>query len=99
MSDLTQWLPRLLDGLQFTIILTVGSFALALVLGLLVALMRLNPRRRLLYVPATVYVEVLRGTPLILQLFFAYFALPAAGIQLSPLVAGVLGLGLNTSAY
>jgi polar amino acid transport system permease protein len=99
MAQLSEWLPRLFVGLEYTVVLTVGSFALALVLGLLVAVMRLNPRNRLLYIPATAYVEILRGTPLILQLFFAYFALPAAGINLPPLVAGIIGLGLNTSAY
>lgn len=98
--DLTQeWLPRLLEGLKYTVIITFGAFALSLVLGLLIALMRLNRRRWYLYVPATVYVEVLRGTPLILQLFFAYFALPSMGIELSPLTAATMGLGINTSAY
>jgi polar amino acid transport system permease protein len=92
-------MPRLLHGLRFTIEITAGAFVLAVVLGLLVALMRLNSRRLITYVPATAYVEILRGTPLILQLFFAYFALPSSGISLSPLSAGILGLGLNTSAY
>ncbi len=98
--DLAQeWLPRLLEGMKYTVIITVGAFVLALVLGLLIALMRLNRRRWYLYVPATVYVEILRGTPLILQLFFAYFALPSIGLQLTPLVAATLGLAINTSAY
>jgi His/Glu/Gln/Arg/opine family amino acid ABC transporter permease subunit len=96
---LGEWLPRLLRGLVFTVQITIGAFVLAVVLGLVVALLRLSPRRRLVYIPATIYVEVLRGTPLILQLFFAYFALPSAGLRLSPLVAAILGLGLNTSAY
>jgi His/Glu/Gln/Arg/opine family amino acid ABC transporter permease subunit len=98
-EELGEWLPRLLRGLVFTVQITVGAFVLAVVLGLVVALLRLSPRRRLVYIPATIYVEVLRGTPLILQLFFAYFALPSAGLRLSPLVAAILGLGLNTSAY
>lgn len=98
-QQLEEWVPRLLTGLRFTVELTVLSFALAVVLGLIVALMRLDSTKRLLYIPSTIYVEVLRGTPLILQLFFAYFALPSMGIALSPLMAGVLGLGVNTSAY
>jgi His/Glu/Gln/Arg/opine family amino acid ABC transporter permease subunit len=98
--DLTaEWLPRLFEGLKYTVIITAGAFAMSLVLGLLIAVMRLNRRRWYLYIPATVYVEVLRGTPLILQLFFAYFALPSMGIQLSPLTAATVGLGINTSAY
>ncbi|MDT5243553.1 MAG: L-cystine transport system permease protein [Mycobacterium sp.] len=99
LQELGDWLPRLLHGLVFTVQITVGAFVLAVVLGLVVALLRLSPRRRLVYIPATIYVEVLRGTPLILQLFFAYFALPSAGLRLSPVVAAVIGLGLNTSAY
>lgn len=98
-EELNEWIPRLLVGLRFTIELTVFAFVLAVALGLVVALMRLDRSKKLLYVPATIYVEVLRGTPLILQLFFAYFALPTMGIALSPLMAGVLGLGINTSAY
>lgn len=98
-DELSDWLPRLVDGLRFTVEITLGAFVLAVVLGLLVALMRLNPRNWYAYLPATAYVEILRGTPLILQLFFAYFALPSAGIDLSPLTAGIVGLGLNTSAY
>jgi polar amino acid transport system permease protein len=98
-DELEAWLPRLLHGMVFTVQITVGAFVLAVVLGLVVAVLRLSPRRRLVYIPATIYVEVLRGTPLILQLFFAYFALPSAGLRLSPVVAAILGLGLNTSAY
>jgi polar amino acid transport system permease protein len=93
------WLPRLLEGMKYTVAITIGAFVLALLVGLVIAMMRLNRRRWYLYVPATIYVEVLRGTPLILQLFFVYFALPAMGIQFSPLTAAILGLGANTSAY
>lgn len=97
--QISTWMPRLLDGLKYTVEITIGAFILALIIGLVIALMRLNSRRWITYVPATAYVEILRGTPLILQLFFAYFALPSAGISLSPLAAGTIGLGLNTSAY
>jgi polar amino acid transport system permease protein len=98
--DLTkEWLPRLLEGMKYTVAITLGAFVLSLVFGLVIALLRLNRRPWYLYVPATIYVEILRGTPLILQLFFAYFALPSMGIQLSPLTAAILGLGINTSAY
>jgi len=99
LDTLAAWVPRLLEGLKFTVAITAGAFVLAVVLGLVVALLRLSPKIRLAYVPATIYVEVLRGTPLILQLFFAYYALPSAGVRLSPLVAAIIGLGLNTSAY
>lgn len=99
MDDIIEWMPRLLDGLKYTVILTILAFALSLVVALVVAAMRLNPRLRLIYIPATIYVEIFRGTPMLLQLFFAYFALPSIGINLSPMAAGVLTLGLCVGAY
>src|SRR5258708_19617203 len=99
MDQIIDWMPRLLDGLRYTVILTVLSFALSLVVALIIAAMRLNPALKVLYVPATIYLEVFRCTPMILQLFFAYFALPSLGINLSPMMAGVLTLGLCVGAY
>lgn len=98
-DSVLDWMPRLLEGLQLTVLLTLGGFAVALVVGLVIAVMRLNPKLYVLYIPSTIFVEVFRGTPLLLQLFFAYFALPSIGISFSPLVAGILGLGFNTGAY
>jgi His/Glu/Gln/Arg/opine family amino acid ABC transporter permease subunit len=98
-SEIISWLPSLLQGLLVTIEITVVAMAVGLVLGIGLATMRLEPGNRWLYIPATVYIELMRGTPLILQLFFVYFALPAVGIRLDPFVAGVLAIGLNYSAY
>ncbi|MCC7263739.1 MAG: amino acid ABC transporter permease, partial [Candidatus Latescibacteria bacterium] len=63
-----------------------------------VALLRLGPLRPVAWAAAA-YVEVLRGTPLLVQIFFAYFVLPAAGVTLSAWAAGVAALGINASAY
>src|SRR5260370_40983889 len=71
---------------------------LAMLIGPLVALGRLYGPA-LLRLPLTAYVEVLRGTPLLLQLFVIFFLLPLLGINLPPIVAGVLGLAINYSAY
>jgi polar amino acid transport system permease protein len=98
-NNLTSWLPPLLDGAKLTIGLTVVSMAVALVLGLMLALCRLNSRRLYLYWPATVVVEIIRGTPLLLQLFYVYYVFPFIGIRLSPFTAGVIGLSLNYGAY
>jgi polar amino acid transport system permease protein len=98
-DQILEWMPRLLGGLKFTVILTILSFALSLVVGLIVAAMRLNPAMKLLYIPATIYLEIFRCTPMILQLFFAYFALPMLGVSLSPMTAGVLSLGMCIGAY
>jgi len=99
MDEILDWMPRLLDGLKYTVTLTIFSFALSLLVALIIAAMRLNPRLKLLYIPATIYLELFRCTPMILQLFFAYFALPTLGINLSPMMAGVLSLGMCVGAY
>jgi polar amino acid transport system substrate-binding protein len=81
-----------------TLLLACGSFPLAVVLGLAVAIGRLYgpvPLRPLL----TAYVELLRGTPLMLQLYAIFFLLPQAGLALPALAAAILGLALNYSAY
>jgi His/Glu/Gln/Arg/opine family amino acid ABC transporter permease subunit len=99
MDEILEWMPRLLEGLRYTVTLTIMSFALSLVVGLIIAAMRLNPALKLLYIPATIYLETFRCTPMILQLFFAYFALPRLGVNLSPMTAGVLSLGMCIGAY
>ncbi len=98
LSDVPTFLPVLLEGAGRTIAVSLLSFALALAIGLLVGIARISrllPLRML----ATPYVQFVRGTPLLLQLFFIYYVLPYAGIVLSPFVSGVSGLTLNYSAY
>jgi len=71
---------------------------LSLVLGLIVALARLS-RFRGTRALATIYVELIRGTPCLLQLFYIYFVLPAFGLKFDPFTAGVIGLTINYAAY
>jgi polar amino acid transport system permease protein len=94
-----EWGPALLRGTGLTIFLTVTSFAAALVLGLVLALARLSRRQWYLYIPAQGFVELVRGTPLLVQLFYLYFVLPFVGITMNPVVTGILGLGINYGAY
>lgn len=94
-----EWGPALLRGTAMTVLLTCGSFTFALVLGLALALARLNPKRWYLYSPAQALVEFVRGTPLLVQLFYLYFVLPFVGIVMNPIVTGILGLGINYGAY
>jgi ectoine/hydroxyectoine ABC transporter permease protein EhuD len=91
-------LPYLLEGALSTIKLTLVSMALALTIGLAVALLRLSRNRpaRLL---TGAYVEIIRGTPLLVQLFIIYYGLPQYGIRLDAFTAGVLGLSVNYGAY
>jgi polar amino acid transport system permease protein len=94
-----EWGPPLLRGTLLTIFLTFASFAFALVLGLALALARLDRRRWYLYLPAQGIVELVRGTPLLVQLFYLFFVLPFVGITLNPILTGILGLGINYGAY
>ena len=91
-------LPFLLKGLAVTLLLTVSSATLALALAQVLALMRLSKARWLRW-PAQAYIDFIRGTPLLIQLFALYFGAPQLGIPLSPIAAGILGLGLNGAAY
>jgi polar amino acid transport system substrate-binding protein len=91
-------LPLLLQGAVITVLLSVLSMPLAVLSGLLIAIGRLYGPR-LLRRPLGWYVELIRGTPLVLQLYLIFFLLPECGISLPPLVAAVLGLAVNYSAY
>ena len=96
--NLAAWMPDLLDGLVVTLEITALCIAMGIVLGLLLAVARLYGRH-VVYGLATVYINFFRGTPILVQLFLVYYGLPSVGIRLEPFTAGVLALGLNTSAY
>ena len=92
-------LPRLLDGAWMTIWLTVVTMALAIPGGLLLALLRLSPLR-LVSGSATAFVEFFRATPLILQIYWVYYVLPAYfDLQMSQLSTAIVGLACNISAF
>jgi polar amino acid transport system permease protein len=90
--------PFIFAGVWLTILLSVLSIALSVVLAILGALGRLS-RSPAAYALASFYVSLIRGTPLLLQLFFFFLALPQLGITLTGLWAGVLALGINYGAY
>ena len=92
------FLPILLKGAVVTVEVTVLSFLLSSVIGLGLALMRLSPIKAVSAAGATI-VNIIRGLPIIVQLFYIYFVLPDIGIQLSAFQAGVIGLGIAYSAY
>ncbi|MBW4720486.1 ectoine/hydroxyectoine ABC transporter permease subunit EhuD [Saccharothrix obliqua] len=91
-------LPQLLDGLVVALWATVLGYVLALVLGLAFALLR-RTERAWLRLPVGFVVEFIRSTPLLVQLFFLFFVLPAVGIELSPLATGAIGLGVHYATY
>lgn len=91
-------LPALLQGLGVTVQLTIYSAILAFIVSFLVGFGRLS-RLYLIRVVCVVFVEVFRGTSLLVQLFWLYFVLPQIGIWLPSALAGLLALGLNSGAY
>lgn len=91
-------LPTLLEGLKITVLATLLGSALAVVVGLGFALLRRMPNR-LVSRTTSFLVEFIRGTPLLVQLYFLFYVLPGAGILLSPLTAGVIGLGVHYGTY
>lgn len=96
-SVLTEW-PSLLSGAGITLIMTLIATVLGLLLGIACGWSRVNGPAWLRILTAS-YVELLRNTPYIIQLFFIFFGLPAIGIQMSALSASVLSLILNLAAY
>lgn len=90
--------PLFLAGAWMTARLAFLSLLLGLPIGLLLALARVQ-RSRILSVPAAIYVELIRGTPLLVQVLFIYFVLPSYNIYLSAFTSGVIALTLNSAAY
>ena len=97
-NEIPGMLPVLLQGLRITVTATLVVMGIALVLGLPIALARMS-HNWLLRMPSTVYVQVLRGTPVLLQLFYLYYVLPFAGITLPPWPAGIIGMSAAYAAY
>jgi len=98
LAQSAEFLPILLMGVKLTILVTVGSLAVSTVLGLIWALMRVSGIRVLSAISRTI-INVIRGIPIIVQLFYIYFVLPDFGITLSALQAAIIGLGIAYSAY
>jgi polar amino acid transport system permease protein len=90
-------LPSLLEGLALTLVATVLGSIVAMILGLLLAVLQRGPRP--LAVVVRGFVEFVRSTPLLVQIFFLYFVLPQFGIVLSALTVGVIALGVHYACY
>jgi polar amino acid transport system permease protein len=98
LRDATEFLPILLQGVGLTILVTVGSLVLSTILGLVWALMRVSGLRPLSLLSGGV-INLIRGIPIIVLLFYLYFVMPDFGIALTALQAAILGLGIAYSAY
>jgi polar amino acid transport system permease protein len=93
-----RYLPAFLDATQTVVIVTVLVILLSWACGLAGALGKASSLRLLRW-PAEFYIWFIRGTPTLIQIFIVYFGLPQLGLRLSPFVAGVLALGVNSGAY
>lgn len=93
-----EFLPILATGVRLTVLVTIGSLALSTALGLVWALMRVSGVPVLSGIAKT-FVNLIRGIPIIVQLFYIYFVLPEFGISLTALQAAIIGLGVAYSAY
>lgn len=90
--------PVLVKATGITIELTVISVVLGTLIGIIVALLKLT-KNPFINVIASFYTWIIRGTPMLLQLFFFYYGLPFVGIELEPMSAAIIGLSLNSGAY
>ncbi len=90
--------PVMLTGAGYTVVFAVASMIGGLLLGFPAALMRMSPWALLRW-PADLYVSLMRGTPLLVQIFVIYYGLPSIGIEFTPVAAGVLALSLNSGAF
>ena len=98
LSLLREAAPTMLQGAGYTLLFALAAMLGGLAIGLPVALLRIAPSAALRG-PATLYVSLMRGTPLLVQIFVIYYGLPSIGIEFTPLTAGVLALSLNSGAY
>jgi len=91
--------PMLLGGLKYTLIITAGGLFFGFILGAATGLMKLS-RYKILSRIAGIYIETIRGTPLMVQVMFLYFGLPLAlGMRIPPLTASIVAISVNAGAY
>ncbi|MFE7061533.1 amino acid ABC transporter permease [Sutcliffiella sp. NPDC057660] len=91
-------LPLVKGALTYTIPLTLISFSIGLVIAVLTALARISSVKPLQTI-ASIYVSIIRGTPLLVQLFIIFYGLPSIGVTIDPFPAAVIGFSLNLGAY
>lgn len=93
-----EYMPMFLAGLKSTFFISLVSIALALITGIVACACRISGLKALKY-PAIFYIEIIRSTPLLVQIYFLYFGLPTLGLRIPELQTGILALMLNSGAY
>lgn len=90
--------PLVMGGIKGTIPLSLASFAIGLVIALVMALMRLSGNKVVSFI-ARAYISVVRGTPLLVQLFVIFYGLPSIGVTLNPWPSAIIAFSLNVGGY
>jgi polar amino acid transport system permease protein/polar amino acid transport system substrate-binding protein len=91
--------PSLLEGLAMTIKITVIALIIAIIIGLVVGLVNVSKNKGLKAI-ARIYIDIVRGTPLIVQAFFIYFGLPSVlNFKINAVIAGIIAISINAGAY
>ena len=93
-----EYLPLFLTGLRNTFLISSVSIMLALITGTIACACRISSVKMLKY-PAIAYIEIIRSTPLLVQIYFLYFGLPTLGIRVPEIQTGIIALMLNSGAY
>ncbi|QTF92791.1 amino acid ABC transporter permease [Halomonas sp. BM-2019] len=92
-------IPHLLPGIPWTLLISFGGLAIGFIIGIVFGLMRISPSR-LLRLPAILYIEVFRGTPILVQVLFIFYGLPQLlGGPINALTAGIAAIAVNSGAY
>lgn len=97
-SFLSKYYLFFINGAKFTIVLAFFTVIIGSLLGTILALMKLSKSKVINFI-ATAYIEFVRGTPLLVQLYIIFYGLPNLGIELPDMVAGIIALSINSGAY
>jgi len=93
-----EYLPLFLAGLRSTFFISIVSIGLAIATGIIACACRISNIKPIKY-PAIAYIEIIRSTPLLVQIYFLYFGLPTLGVRVPEIQTGILALMLNSGAY
>lgn len=91
-------LPQLLAGMAVSLKITLSALVIGFTLGTLLGILQVS-KNKLIRALVTLYVTIIRGTPMLIQIVFLYYVLSVTGIAFSPFISAVLAIGLNSSAY
>lgn len=98
LATMIEFAPKFLPGVAATLQLALFSILIGTVIGLLVALLKLTKKKVLIKI-SNIYITIIRGTPLLLQLYFLFFGLPVLGIEIDRFPSAIIGLALHNGAY